>query len=44
MNLIMDICGRIIVMSEGRVLCSGPPSEIRKDPRVLDVYLGGDII
>ena len=44
MNLIMDICGRIIVMAEGRVLCSGLPSEIRKDPRVLDVYLGGDII
>jgi branched-chain amino acid transport system ATP-binding protein len=44
MNLIMDICYRIIVMTEGRVLTSGAPSEIRKDPRVLDAYLGGDIV
>jgi branched-chain amino acid transport system ATP-binding protein len=44
MNLIMDICYRIVVMTEGRVLTSGAPSEIRKDPRVLDAYLGGDIV
>jgi branched-chain amino acid transport system ATP-binding protein len=44
MNLIMDICYRIVVMTEGRVLTSGTPSEIRKDPRVLDAYLGGDIV
>jgi branched-chain amino acid transport system ATP-binding protein len=44
MNLIMDICDRIVVMTEGRVLTSGLPGEIRKDPRVLDAYLGGDIV
>ncbi|HWR67740.1 MAG TPA: ABC transporter ATP-binding protein [Desulfomonilia bacterium] len=44
MNLIMDICDRIVVMTEGRVLCSGAPHEIRKDRRVLDAYLGGDIV
>jgi len=44
MNLIMDICDRIVVMTEGRVLCSGLPSEIRKDPRVLEAYLGGEIV
>ncbi len=44
MNLIMDICDRIVVMTEGRVLCSGVPSDIRKDPRVLEAYLGGEIL
>jgi branched-chain amino acid transport system ATP-binding protein len=44
MNLIMDICNRIVVMTEGRVLCSGAPREIRKDPRVLEAYLGGEIV
>jgi branched-chain amino acid transport system ATP-binding protein len=40
----MDICDRIVVMTEGRVLTSGVPNEIRKDPRVLEAYLGGDIV
>jgi len=42
MNLIMEICQRIIVMAEGRVLTSGAPQVIRKDPRVLEAYLGSD--
>jgi branched-chain amino acid transport system ATP-binding protein len=38
----MDICQRIVVMTEGRVLTAGTPHEIRKDPRVLEAYLGGE--
>jgi branched-chain amino acid transport system ATP-binding protein len=44
MNLIMDICNRIVVMTEGKVLTSGTPNQIRSDQRVLDAYLGGDIL
>ena len=43
MNLIMDICNRIVVMAEGSVLTSGAPNQIRSDQRVLDIYLGGDV-
>lgn len=43
MNLIMDICDRIVVMAEGKVLTSGLPHEVRKDKQVLEAYLGGDI-
>jgi branched-chain amino acid transport system ATP-binding protein len=43
MNLIMDLCDRIIVMTEGRVLTTGTPNQIRSDQRVLDAYLGGDV-
>jgi len=42
MNLIMDICQRIIVMAEGRVLTAGAPQIVRKDPRVLEAYLGSE--
>lgn len=41
MNLIMNLCTPIIVMSEGRQLMQGTPEEVRTDPRVLEAYLGG---
>ncbi|MFZ5573158.1 MAG: ABC transporter ATP-binding protein [Thermodesulfobacteriota bacterium] len=44
MNLIMDICDRIVVMTEGAVLTSGRPRDIHQDPRVLEAYLGGEIV
>jgi branched-chain amino acid transport system ATP-binding protein len=43
MNLIMDISDRIVVMAEGKVLTSGAPLQVRKDPAVLEAYLGGEI-
>jgi len=39
--LIMEICDRVIVMAEGRVIANGTPAEVRSDKRVLDAYLGG---
>jgi branched-chain amino acid transport system ATP-binding protein len=44
MNLIMDICERIIVMAEGSLIATGVPHEIRKHPKVLEAYLGGEIL
>jgi branched-chain amino acid transport system ATP-binding protein len=44
MNLIMEICDRIVVMAEGSVLMSGTPREVRTDARVLEAYLGGDVV
>lgn len=44
MNLIMDICERIIVMAEGSLLATGVPHEIRKHPKVLEAYLGGEVL
>jgi branched-chain amino acid transport system ATP-binding protein len=41
MNLVMNLCLPVIVMSEGRKLAEGTPDEIKRDERVLEAYLGG---
>ena len=40
MDFVMDLCHRILVMVEGRVLAIGTPAEIRANKQVLDAYLG----
>ena len=41
MNLVMNTCDPVIVMSSGEKLAEGPPEVIRRDPQVLEAYLGG---
>lgn len=41
MDLVMDLCNPVIVMSEGKKLAEGPPESIKEDKRVLEAYLGG---
>ncbi|WP_331376819.1 ABC transporter ATP-binding protein [Sinorhizobium chiapasense] len=41
MDLIMRLSHKVVVMAQGRVICDGPPEMVRKDPQVLDAYLGG---
>jgi urea transport system ATP-binding protein len=40
MHFVDSIAGRVTVLHEGRVLAEGTMDAIRKDPRVIDVYLG----
>jgi branched-chain amino acid transport system ATP-binding protein len=40
MDFVMDLCHRILVMVEGRVMAVGTPAEIRGNKDVLDAYLG----
>lgn len=41
MDLVMNLCDPIIVMSEGRKLMQGTADQVKKDERVLEAYLGG---
>jgi ABC-type branched-subunit amino acid transport system ATPase component len=38
--LVLAVCDHVYVLDVGTVLASGPPAEIRADPRVHDAYLG----
>ncbi|HHT20637.1 MAG TPA: ABC transporter ATP-binding protein [Tissierellia bacterium] len=40
MDLIMNLCDRIMVLNFGRVLAEGSPIEIQNDPAVVQAYLG----
>jgi branched-chain amino acid transport system ATP-binding protein len=41
MELVMNICDVVYVLDVGRVISSGPPDEVRRDPAVVEAYLGG---
>ena len=40
----LGICDRGYIVSEGRIICEGPPDAITSDPTVRDVYLGRDFV
>ncbi|MFZ5988958.1 MAG: urea ABC transporter ATP-binding protein UrtD [Bacillota bacterium] len=40
MEFVRNFASRVTVLHEGRILCEGTMDQIRKDQRVIDVYLG----
>jgi branched-chain amino acid transport system ATP-binding protein len=44
MRVVMDLCEKVQILNFGETIAEGTPEEIRNNPKVIDAYLGKEVV